>query len=90
MKEYLKNNPEENKEIDNFTPEQRFFLNYANIWKAKIRKKEALKRLVTDVHSPPIYRVNGILPNFPPFYETWNIKKGDNMYLDPSKRTKIW
>lgn len=90
LKTYLELYPEENKIIDNFTQEQRFFLNYANIWKAKIRKKEALKRLVTDVHSPPLYRVNGILPNFTPFYETWNIKRGDGMYLDKNKRTKIW
>ena len=45
-----------------------------------MREKESLKRLVTDVHSPPNYRVNGILPNFDKFYKTWDVKEKDEMY----------
>ena len=70
----LKLNLKEDVMIDNLNQQQRFFINYANIWKSKIKKKEAIKRLTTDPHSPPEYRVNGILAHLKDFDETFNIK----------------
>ena len=71
---YLKLNLKEDVMIDNLNQKERFFINYANIWKSKIKKKEAIKRLTTDPHSPPEYRVNGILAHLKDFDETFNIK----------------
>lgn len=46
--------------------------------------------LASDPHSPPEYRVNGVVPNIPAFYEAFKIQPGDKLYLDPAKRVKIW
>jgi putative endopeptidase len=67
-----------------------FFYNYANIWKYLIRKEEAIKRLVTDTHSPPHYRVNTILSNTNDFYKCFNIMKGSKMWIDEIDRASIW
>lgn len=90
LQKYLEINPDENKSIDGFTPIQRFFMSYANIWKCKTRKEETLKRLITDPHSPPIFRVNGILVNFNPFYSAFGITETFKMWLEPEKRTNLW
>jgi len=82
-------NPKPDK-IDGFTPLQRFVLSYAQIWRQNIRPKELTKRVKEDVHSPAKFRVNGILPNVPQFYEAFPIKPGDKMYLPESERAKIW
>ncbi len=76
--------------MDGFTQQQRFFMNYANIWKCKTRREEVLKRLTTDPHSPPCFRVNGILINLPEFYETFNISDNSKMFLKKEDRTVIW
>ena len=76
--------------IDGFTGEQRFYIGYAQAWKVKAREKVARQLLLTDPHSPPRYRVNGILPNVPAFYEAFSVKEGDKMYLSPNERVKIW
>ncbi len=76
--------------IDGFTPEQRFFINYAQIWRQNIRDQEMMKRLKTDVHSPAEFRVNGVLTNFTPFYKAFNVKKGDKLFKPENERTKIW
>jgi putative endopeptidase len=76
--------------IDGFTPEQRFFISWATIWRSKVRD-EALKNMVkTDPHSPGMYRAYVPLQNVDAFYEAFNIKKGDGMYIDPDKRVRIW
>lgn len=76
--------------IDGYTPEQRFFLSYATVWRSKMRP-EALKNMVkTDPHTPEIYRSYVPLQNVDAFYEAFNIKPGDGMYLAPEKRVKIW
>ncbi len=67
-----------------------FFYSYANLWKSKIRPEEALKRLKTDTHSPPYYRVNTILSNINDFYECFNITDKDKMWMDKDKRVVIW
>jgi putative endopeptidase len=76
--------------IDGLTPDQRFFLSYAQIWKSK-RTDEFSRLLINvDPHSPPIWRVNGPLMNFPPFYAAFGIKEGDKMWKSDSERIRIW
>jgi len=76
--------------IDGLTPDQRFFLSFAQIWQTKL-KDERMRMLVnTNPHSPAMWRVNGPLMNFVPFYAAFNIKAGDKMYKSDSTRIKIW
>ena len=67
--------------IDGLTGDQRFFLAYAQAWRAKLREGAARARLLTDPHSPPYYRVNGIVPNVDAWYTAFNVKPGDKLYL---------
>lgn len=76
--------------IDGFTPDQRFFLSYANVWAGNIRDEEILLRTKTDPHSLGRWRVNGSLKNIEPFFRAFDIKEGDAMYLAPEKRVIIW
>ena len=76
--------------IDGLTGDQRFFMGYAQIWRGKIVEKSMRNRVATDPHSPGEFRVLGILSNFDKFYETFDVKKGDAMYIAPEKRVKIW
>ncbi len=76
--------------IDGLTTEQRFFMSWASIWRAKYRD-EALRTLIlTDVHSPENYRANGPLSNMQEFYNAFGVKKGDKMYRDEKDRLRIW
>jgi putative endopeptidase len=72
------------------SPEHMFFINFANIWKTKERPEEIKAKILLDVHSPPIFRVNGTLRNIDDFYEVFNIKPTDKLYLKPEQRVKIW
>lgn len=76
--------------IDGFTPDQRFFLSYANVWAGNIREAEILKRTKTDPHSIGRLRVNATLRNLQPFYDAFGIKEGDKMYLPEAERVVIW
>ena len=76
--------------IDGFTPDQRFFLNWAQIWRSNILPEAAAQRIVTDNHSPGMYRANGPLTNIEAFYQAFDVKLGDKMYKAPAQRTKIW
>ncbi len=76
--------------ISGFTPLQRFFLGYALGWMYDMRKEELASRLLTDVHSPAKYRVNGPFPNVPEFYEAFNVQPGNKMYLPDSARVRLW
>lgn len=76
--------------IDGFTGEQRFFMGWAQVWRRNYREEELRNRLMTDTHSPSEYRVNGILWNMPEFYQAFDVKQGDKLYLAPQKRVKIW
>ncbi len=87
---YLKDHPEENVKKYGFTQKQLFFINYANIWKSKSRKEDTLQRLIMDPHSPPMFRVNGVLRNIDDFYAEFNIETTNSMYLKPELRAKIW
>lgn len=76
--------------IDGFTPEQRFYMSWATIWRTKMRD-DAMKNLIkTDPHSPGMYRAYMPLQNVDAFYEAFNIVEGDQMYLKPEDRVKIW
>lgn len=76
--------------IDGFTPDQRFFIAVAQIYRDKTRDAAMRQRIHTDPHSPAMYRVNGPLMNFTPFYDAFNVKPGNKMYLPESDRIKIW
>ena len=79
-----------NKKIDGFTPDQRFFLNWAQVWRNNILPEAAAQRILTDTHSPGEHRANGPLTNMEAFYKAFDLKEGDKMYKTPEKRTKIW
>lgn len=76
--------------IDGFTPDQRFFLSVAQIWRTKLQDKAVLMRINTDPHSPGMYRVLGPLMNFDPFYAAFNVQPSNKMYVPDDKRIKIW
>jgi len=76
-------------DIDGYTPEQRFFLSWGTIWRTKMRD-EALKNLImTNTHSPGMYRAYMPLKNVDAFYEAFDVKEGDKMYLKPEERVRI-
>ncbi len=76
--------------IDGFTPDQRFYLAYANVWAANIREAEILKRTKTDPHSLGRWRVNATLRNIAPFFAAFNINQGDAMFRPEAERVIIW
>ena len=76
--------------IDGFTPEQRFFLAYANVWAQNITNEEIQRRTLTDVHSIGENRVNVSLRNLDSFFEAFDIKEGDKMWRPESERVIIW
>ncbi|MBK7306651.1 MAG: M13 family metallopeptidase [Chitinophagaceae bacterium] len=80
----------ENKTISNLTPMQRYFMGYALGWLGQTREEQLRSRLLTDVHSPAKYRVNGPFVDVDEFYTTFNIKPTDKMYRADSLRVKIW
>ncbi|ARV08535.1 peptidase M13 [Winogradskyella sp. PC-19] len=79
-----------NETIAGFTPDQRFFLSIANIWRVKMRDEFLRNYVANDPHSPPMWRVNGPLMNFTPFYEAFDVKPGEANYRVEEKRIKIW
>ncbi len=76
--------------IDGFTPEQRFFLAWAQVWREKMRPEAARNLVLTNVHSPGEWRVNGPLSNMPEFKAAWGCKDGDTMVRPDEKRAQIW
>ncbi len=80
----------ENKMIAGYTPMQRYFLGYSLGWLGHQREEQLKNRLMTDVHSPEKYRVNGPFVDVDEFYTTFNIKPGSPMYRADSLRVKIW
>ncbi len=73
-----------------FTPAQRFFLNYAETWRFKLREETLRARLLTDEHAPPKYRVLGPLPNLPEFAAAFSCQPGDAMVRVPTERVSLW
>jgi putative endopeptidase len=76
--------------IGGLTGDQRFFLAYAQAWQSKLREGVERQRLLTDPHSPPKYRVNGIVRNVDAWYKAFDVKPGDALYLPPEQRVRIW
>ncbi len=76
--------------IEGYTPEQRFFIAFAHVWKNNIRDNALVTRVSTDPHSPGKYRVNGTLSNMPEFFEAFNVQEGDSMRQPADKIAKIW
>ncbi|MEZ4875257.1 MAG: M13 family metallopeptidase [Flavobacteriaceae bacterium] len=85
---YAENGRPEN--IDGFTPEQRFFMSWATIWRTKQRDEALRTQVQTDPHSPGRYRATQPLLNIDAFYDAFNITQGDKMYIDPEDRVRIW
>ena len=78
------------KTIDGLTPDQRFFLAYAGVWAANITEEEIRQLTKMDPHSLGEWRVNGALPHINAWYEAFNVKSGDKMYLPENERLKLW
>jgi len=76
--------------IDGLSGDQRFFLSWAQAWRGKNRPEEVRRRIATDPHSPDEFRCNQIVRNLAPFYEAFEVKKGDAMWLNPADRVRIW
>lgn len=76
--------------IDGYTPDQRFFLSIARIWRVKTRDAFLRNYVATNPHSPAMWRVNGPLMNFAPFYEAFQVKPGDKNFKAETERVKIW
>lgn len=76
--------------IDGFTPDQRFFISVARIWRVKTRDEFLRMYVNTNSHSPAKWRVNGPLMNFTPFYKAFNVQPGDKMYKPEADRITVW
>ncbi len=79
-----------NEKLDGFTPDQRFFISIARIWRVKTRDEFLRMYVNTNPHSPAKWRVNGPLMNFTPFYEAFDVKEGDKMYKPENERIVVW
>ena len=90
LNEEAKPKAERLKERDGFTPAQRFFLAYANVWAGNIRPEEILNRTKSDPHSLGRWRVNGALPQINAWYDAWNVTPESPMYVKPDERVSIW
>jgi predicted metalloendopeptidase len=80
----------ERKTIDGFTPEQRFFLGFAQVWGENMAPQEATRRALTDPHAQGPFRVNGTVQNMPEFYRAYHCNEGQKMVREASKRCAIW
>jgi len=76
--------------IDGLTGDQRFFMGWSQVWRRLYRDADLKNRLITDPHSPNMFRANGVPRNVPAFYDAFNVVPGDKLYLPPAERIKIW
>jgi putative endopeptidase len=91
LKAYQKSlNGKPGPKMDGFTAQQRVFIGYAQSWLSKEREEALRNQVASDPHSPAKFRVNGIVRNIPEFYEAFNVKPTDSLYLAPGKRVRIW
>jgi len=86
----LAQNPSKRKLIDGFTPEQRFFISFAQVWRTNIRDDEARRRVTVDSHSPGRFRAFGPLVNYQQYFDAFHIKPGDPMWRSPELRAHVW
>lgn len=80
----------ENQKIDGFTPAQRFFLSWAQVWRSNTVPETQAQLVLTDPHSPGMYRANGAVMNIDAWYTAFNVQPGDKMFIPKEKRTYIW
>ncbi|HUD83012.1 MAG TPA: M13 family metallopeptidase [Candidatus Saccharimonadales bacterium] len=90
LEQDLAKNPEKRKQIEGFTPEQRFFISFAQIWRVNCREAETRRRITTDPHSPGQFRGVGPEANRQEFYDAFGIKEGAPMWRPPALRAIIW
>ena len=76
--------------LEGLSGDQRFFLAYAQVWRSKYRDGALRELVMSDVHSPDEFRVNGPLPNIDDWYAAFNVQPGDKLYIKPEKRVRIW
>ena len=76
--------------IDGLTADQRFFISWAQAWKAKVRPEETVRRLTIDPHSPPEFRCNQVVRNIDAFYKAFDVQPVDALWLAPEHRVEIW
>ena len=76
--------------VEGLTGDQRFFLGYAQVWRSMYREDELRQRVKTDPHSPPAFRVNGTVRNTDAWYTAFGVEEGDELYLPPEERVRIW
>ena len=79
-----------NDKIDGFTPDQRFFLSWAQVWRANTRPEELASRVMTDPHSPSELRCNVPVSNIDAWYRAFNVQPADKLYRPESERAKVW
>ncbi|HEU4486309.1 MAG TPA: M13 family metallopeptidase [Povalibacter sp.] len=77
-------------DLDGFTGEQRFFLSWAQVWRELQRDQALRTQVMSNPHSPGVYRVNGVVRNIDAWYDAFNVKPEDKLYLPPDQRVKIW
>jgi predicted metalloendopeptidase len=75
---------------DGLTGDQRFFLSYAQIWRALSKDEYLRKQVLSNPHSPPQFRVNGVVRNIDAWYQAFGVQPGDKLYLPPDERVHIW
>jgi endothelin-converting enzyme len=76
--------------LDGFTGEQRLFLSWARIWRAKVRDAYLPQTLILNQHAPPMFRAHGAVVNLDEFQEAFAVRPGDKLYRDPAHRVRIW
>jgi putative endopeptidase len=79
-----------NEKKDGFTPDQRFFLSFAQIWRVKVKDESLRRQIQGNPHSPAMWRVNGPVSNFTPWYTAFGVKQGDKLWKPESERIKVW
>ena len=76
--------------LDGFSGEQRFFLSWSQTYREKVREPQLRQAIASDPHSPAEFRVNGVVRNMDAWYEAFDVKPGDKLYLPPEQRAQIW
>ena len=79
-----------NTAIDGFTPDQRFFLSWAQIWRIKVRPETQAQLILTDPHAPGEFRCNGPITNLDAWYQAFNVQPGNKLYKAPDQRIRVW
>lgn len=86
----LARDPSRRRTLDGFSPEQRFFISLAQLWRVNWREAELVRRLTVDPHAPAQYRAIGAHVNLDAFHEAFGVRPGDPMHLPPERRARIW